>query len=176
MESCSSAVIPPSLYCVRTRFSARNSSRRRCSHYLPDRPRPRRLHPPPRPTSPAHASPASQRVSGRVNGGNYSSHCRRQGSIPPRDHPHQLPRLCCPHAVQCDAFRYVLLQPIPWDPARACLAGYRAIKPRPRPDDARFLGYSSESCGYCKDASNGRRTANSSRCIFLYFYPILPPP
>jgi hypothetical protein len=44
-----------------------------------------------------------------------------------RPRPHQLPRLCCPHAVQCDALRYVLLQPIPWDPARACLAGCRLV-------------------------------------------------
>ena len=89
------------------------------------------------------------------------------------DHPHQLPRLCCPHAVQCDAFRYVLLQPIPWNPARACLAGYTepSSQAHPRPADARFLGYSSESCGYCKDASNRRRTANSSRCIFSYSTP-----
>jgi hypothetical protein len=90
------------------------------------------------------------------------------------DHcPHQLPRLCCPHAVQCDAFRYLLLQPIPWLPARACLAGHQPVLDAPsrgswhlRPRHGRlanphFPGYSSESCGYCKDASNGSRTANS---------------
>jgi hypothetical protein len=52
----------------------------------------------------------------------------RQRSISVSDHcPHQLPRLCCPHAVQCDAFRYLLLQPFPWLPARACLAGHQPV-------------------------------------------------
>jgi hypothetical protein len=75
---------------------------------------------------------------------------------PPR---RRLPRLCCCHAVPCDSFRCVLLQPSGSLGPRACLAGCASVSLIFSP------GYSAESCGYCKDESTGRRTANSRESI-----------
>lgn len=60
---------------------------------------------------------------------------RQPSALPPPPRP--LPRLCCPHAVPCDALRYVVLQPSGSPEARALLAGYREPLPHrhasPRP-------------------------------------------
>lgn len=97
-------------------------------------------------------------------------------------HPHHRPRrLCCPHAVERNARRYVVLQPLCCPPPRACLAGswaspalappLRSLSPPPppppslsstRPANPRCAGYrSSDECGYCKDAANSRASCPS---------------
>jgi hypothetical protein len=136
-----------------------------------DRPATQQHRSKPIPTGGAEPSYYSHR-----NGGHLLRRHRRAARNYPHPH-HLLPRLCCPHAVPCDALWYVLLQPKPWDPARACLAGWRAVAGVPNIADRHFrilhvdqadafLGYSSESCGYCKDASSGRRTVDSRTCMF----------
>ena len=93
-----------------------------------------------------------------------------------------LPRLCCLDAVSCDALRYVVA-PTKALGSCSCLSGWmwtrlpcsnathslsdpwslstQLLMPSP--------GYSSESCGYCKDASNGCRKPNARTCMFPLF-------
>ena len=100
-----------------------------------------------------------------------------RSELPPP--PRSLPRLCCPHAVPCDALRYVLLQPPGSSGARGPLAGYgwpllqllrlAVVTAEHALIPLQWLGYSAESCGYCKDASTGYRTPNSRKWMISYF-------